>query len=244
MTNTFLVQEIIPKKARKRFPMYTGEWTLNSICIYLNGYTHAMQACGFKENHYLSFWYFHEFVKDTFGFFESTSGWKNMIIAHSLGYESSMKDWCWEDMMKKEKTMSHEEHVNSTDIFFQLFDKFYSLSLVEFYLLKMARLKPKFSLEIEEKTYGIGFNKSPYNITASYTIAILEKYKNSYIVYYDYSSFEKTDFTKKENYHQFNTPYEALHFLYILDFTTLNELEEIEKESRFIPETAIPKGIH
>ena len=233
--NTFLVEEIIPKKPRKRFPMYTGEWTLNSIYIYLHAYINALEKHGFREDKHLDFSYFNEFIKNILGFSSSTVGWKNMIIAKSLGYKKSKKHWCWEDIIKREKTMTYKEHIKSTDMFFQLFDKFYSLTLKEFYILKMSKFKPKFFINIKKgKTFGIGFNRSIYDISPSYDICVLKKYKNSYIIYYNFSSFEKTDFTKKENYHQFNTIYKALDFLNSKNRFIDKKLVEIKDKSKIL----------
>lgn len=236
MKKIFSVQEIIPIKARKRFPMYTGEWTLNSIWIYFCGYLHALDQFDIVEERELDFTYFQQYVRDKLGFYSPSVGWKDIILAHSLFYKSD--DVSWEDIHKKEKQMTHEEHVHSTDIFFQFLDEFYSLSLTEFYATKMSRISPNFFVDIEKETFTIGFNKSPYDMTSKYTIVILEKYKDSYVLFYDFSSFEKTDLKNKDNYHQFNTPHDALHYINSRYWTELEDIVVNTKVEEFNPELA------
>ena len=238
MKNTFSVQKIIPQKARKRFPMYTGEWTLNSIWIFINGYLHALSQLDIviKEDSELDFSYFQQYVRDKLGFYSPSAGWKNIIIAHSLSYKEN--NVSWKDILKKEKLMTHEEHVYSTDIFFKLLDEFYSLSLIDFYTTKMSRILPNFFVDIEKETFTIGFNRHVCDITPTYTIVVLEKYKDNYVLFYDFSSFEKTDFTKKDNYHKFNTPHEALHHINSRHWTELEEIKKNTKVKEFNPQLA------
>lgn len=230
MKKTFNVQEIIPKRTRKRVPMYTGEWTLNSIWIHISGYLHACSDSNILESEDItfSFSYFHQYVRDKLNFYSPSVGWKDIIIAHTLSY--SEKDVPWEDVHKREKQMTYEEHVHSTDVFFQLLDEFYALSLKEFYTIKMSRILPNFFENIEKETFSIGFNRSSCDISPKYTIALLEKYKNSYILFYDFSSFEKIDFNKKDNYHKFSSPHEVLHFINSIHWTELEEIVKMNKK--------------
>ena len=132
MKEMFSTQEIMCPAFRKRLVMYTGEESLKSIFFYLQTYKFALLKHGIKDSETYEFWYFHEFVKNRFGFSESTAGWKNMIVADYLGFKGDMKTWCWEDFFEREKEMNIEDHKASIKYFFELFDEFYALSLKEY----------------------------------------------------------------------------------------------------------------
>ena len=128
MKITFSTKDIINQSFRKRVGMFTGELTLKSVFLYLNTYRWALLNHGIKDIDEPDFHKFHEFIKDKFGFFESTAGWKNMIVAISLGFNGNMLTWSWEMLLKRELEMTQEEHQSSLILFFTLFDEFYDIN--------------------------------------------------------------------------------------------------------------------
>lgn len=125
MKTTFSTKDIINESFRKRVGMYTGERTLKSVFLYLNTYRNTLLEHEFVDISKPNFHDFHDFVKNKFGFYESTSGWKNMIVAISLGFDGDMHTWSWETLFQRELQMTEEEHKSSLILFFTLFDEFY-----------------------------------------------------------------------------------------------------------------------
>ncbi|CAA6821469.1 MAG: Unknown protein [uncultured Sulfurovum sp.] len=120
----FSTKDILILAFRKRPAMFTGDMTLESIFLYFNTYRMALIENGFEDSDEYDSCAFHEFVKNKFGFYESTAGWKNMIVADILGLEGSMETWSWEEFFDKEKKMTSEEHKKSIELYFELFDVF------------------------------------------------------------------------------------------------------------------------
>ena len=72
---------------RKRPALYLGSLSISKLYSYINGYE---AACSFKgiEDQLKPRWVlFHEFVKRKTNFYESTSGWCNMILTQCEGDE-------------------------------------------------------------------------------------------------------------------------------------------------------------
>ena len=125
MKRIFSTRNIMNDLFRKRVPMYTGEMTLKSIFLFIRTYRMALIEHDFIDTDKPDFHNFHDFVKDKFGFSESTAGWRRMIVAKTLGLNSNMDNWDWELLEEKEKKMTLEEHKASIELFFKLFDEFY-----------------------------------------------------------------------------------------------------------------------
>ena len=70
---------------RARPAMYLGALSIVRLRSFLNGYQMALCDFNLKENAHdmllpLPFWFFHEYVAHRFDYYESTSGWCNMIL--------------------------------------------------------------------------------------------------------------------------------------------------------------------
>lgn len=77
---------------RQRPAMYTGERTLNAIHLFLTGYRFACDQHGIVQDDALLVpREFHDWVAYRLHFFESTSGWCNMILARSEGEQAAIE---------------------------------------------------------------------------------------------------------------------------------------------------------
>ena len=104
---------------RKRPGMYIGEITLNNLFNYISGYRAAMDIAGIEDISIPEFYDFHEFVKEQYGYRESTAGWANMILAVTIGLNPS--EIIWENY---DSNITSEQHKTSVDRFFQLIDAY------------------------------------------------------------------------------------------------------------------------
>jgi hypothetical protein len=99
--------------------MWTGENRLKSIATYIQGYwdglteQNTIDAIQPAEP-------FHDWVANRLGFFESTAGWANMILAFSLGLDPKNVDW--EEL--QENDVTEEEHIYSIKQFYLLLDEY------------------------------------------------------------------------------------------------------------------------
>lgn len=83
-----LVQVIGPAKSlyelinliRKRPAMFVGAISITALQNFINGYTYACYVKDIEEDERPPWGDFHEFVRARTGFYESTSGWCNMIL--------------------------------------------------------------------------------------------------------------------------------------------------------------------
>ena len=107
------------ERVRKRPGLYIGEENLNSLLVYIGGYSGAMMdakiACVSKPE----FGGFHEFVREKYGYSESTMGWANMILASTLGLDP--KNIRWENY---DNDVSREQYKESINVFYKLLDEF------------------------------------------------------------------------------------------------------------------------
>lgn len=98
-----------------RTAMYTGEHKLSNIRSFIDGYTFSIK----DEKEYLEFLSdfpgFHDWVARKYGFYESTAGWQNMILAIELGL--SPKGISWENYSYG---ASEAQHKSSVETFFNL----------------------------------------------------------------------------------------------------------------------------
>ena len=230
MKDSYYVPDIIPRNTRYRLPMYIGDWSLKSLSLYFQAYTFALKRHDIKDSHYLEFFHFSEFVSHELGICARCVGWANIILAYSLGYRKD-DDICWVELREREKTLSEKEHKKSIDIFFELFDKFYSFTFEEFYHYKLTKINPNFFCELESgDTFGIAFN---IPITLSLDVIILQKYRDRYVVY---QTREEVDFNDKDRYHLFDDIYQALHFIYLKVDYDLKTIQKIDEVKEFKPE--------
>ena len=105
------------KRMEQRPAMWTGENTLNSMAVYVRGYNDALtdtQLISFSTDP------FFDWVANKLGYFESTAGWANMILAFSLGYDT--KNLLWEVVMAR--MVTEEEHLQSIKLFYILLEEY------------------------------------------------------------------------------------------------------------------------
>lgn len=99
--------------------MYMSDITLNHFMTYLFGYEMAMRNVGIKDMSKPKFQGFHEFVKEKYGYFESTAGWANMILAATIGL--SPKNIRWENY---DINVTREQHLESIKTFYSLINEY------------------------------------------------------------------------------------------------------------------------
>lgn len=99
--------------------MWTGENSLKSIQTYTSGYYAALLDNNLATE-IMAQDPFHNWVAKKLGYFESTAGWPNMILANTVGCQPSDIDW--EQFFKR--SVSPEEHSGSIKLFYQLIRQF------------------------------------------------------------------------------------------------------------------------
>jgi hypothetical protein len=67
------------EKIRRKPGMYIGERSINRLHAFLTGYRAGLGRLGFYPRDVDEFHRFHDWVANRLGFYESTSGWCNMI---------------------------------------------------------------------------------------------------------------------------------------------------------------------
>lgn len=110
----------ILKKIEPRPAMWTGENTLKSIGIFLTGYYSALLENNLIGNSN-SEESFHNWVADKLGFYESTAGWGNMILAVTIGLNP--KKISWENFDSEVDKNQHEMSIRK---FYELLEEFIS----------------------------------------------------------------------------------------------------------------------
>jgi hypothetical protein len=66
---------------KPRPAMYIGDYKISAMNSFLDGYQFCSHVHNIKqENVFPPFWYFHEWAKETYNWYESTAGWKNIIL--------------------------------------------------------------------------------------------------------------------------------------------------------------------
>ena len=98
-----------------RTAMYTGECKLSNVRSFLDGYTFSIQGQADNVGFLSDFPGFHDWVAKKYGFYESTAGWQNMILAIELGL--TPRNICWEGYSSD---ATEEQHRSSVATFFNL----------------------------------------------------------------------------------------------------------------------------
>lgn len=109
------------EKINVRTGMYIGEQKLENLMSFLAGYHFAMNSVGAVENSQPDFRGFHNWVAAKYGFYESTSGWADMILVAELGLHPRENSEDREDCKRKATEIQHE---NSVRTFFKLVGEF------------------------------------------------------------------------------------------------------------------------
>ena len=105
------------KKMEARPAMWTGELSLKSIRTFLDGYWYALNEHQLVETEIeLNF---HDWIANKLGFYESTAGWQNMILAVTIGLNPKTIEW--EDY---DSEVTKEQHEQSIRKFYELVEEF------------------------------------------------------------------------------------------------------------------------
>jgi hypothetical protein len=104
---------------RLRPGLYIGKPSPEHLFVFLGGYQMAMQHAGIEEVSEPPFQGFHDWVATRLGFFESTAGWSNMLMAVTLGLNP--KSIRWENY---DASATQETHKQALDTFFTLLDQY------------------------------------------------------------------------------------------------------------------------
>lgn len=99
--------------------MYTGEYTLKSIRIFLEGYSFSLRENEIMDLSNQSSPNFNDWIANRLGFSESTAGWKNMILAVTLGLNPKNIEW-----ENYDSYVTHDEHIKSIEKFYELLEEF------------------------------------------------------------------------------------------------------------------------
>ena len=107
------------KKMEAKPAMWTGELSLKSIRTFLSGYSYALEEYNLDEEQIVDQPNFHDWVAEKLGFFESTPGWANMILAVTIGLNPKKIDWTNYDL-----SVTKEQHKKSIQKFYLLLEEF------------------------------------------------------------------------------------------------------------------------
>ena len=107
------------KQIQEKPQMYTGGNRLQDICIFSNGYYFGLVTHKILPKQ-ITIDPFFDWVTQKLGFYESTAGWVNMILAYSLGLEP--KDINWEEFLLLQIT--EEQHLKSISLFYELLEEY------------------------------------------------------------------------------------------------------------------------
>lgn len=116
------------KRIERRPAMWTGENSLKSIHLYATGYYQALLDQKVYSTPHTDEPFFN-WVANKLGYYESTAGWVNMIVAYSIGFDPT--DISWEEV--KQHQITKVEHAKSIGMFYELLEEYksemYGLSL-------------------------------------------------------------------------------------------------------------------
>jgi hypothetical protein len=68
------------EKIKSRSAMHIGDNTLSAMYFHLQGYFAACEEHGITNEEVPNFSGFHDFVAQYYSYYESTAGWKNIIL--------------------------------------------------------------------------------------------------------------------------------------------------------------------
>lgn len=107
------------KKMQARPVLWTGENSLQSIRTFLDGYSLALNEYKIPNKSDDVELNFHNWIAKKLGFFESTAGWQNMILAVTLGLNP--KKIKWEDYDSKVTKQQHEKSIQK---FYEMLEEY------------------------------------------------------------------------------------------------------------------------
>lgn len=100
--------------------MWTGDVSLRSIHTYLSGYEHALSDLKVIPSSLAAPDPFFDWVANKLGYYESTAGWANMILAYSMGFEP--RQISWNEFL--EAPVTKDNHLKSIELFYQLLEAY------------------------------------------------------------------------------------------------------------------------
>lgn len=109
----------ILKQIEPRPAMWTGEATLKSIHNYISGYYRALLDNKIVQKPHTDEPFF-DWVAKKLGYYESTAGWANMILAFSMGFKP--ENISWEEVFAT--PVANEQHLKSIKFFYELVEQF------------------------------------------------------------------------------------------------------------------------
>ena len=102
----------------QRTSMYTGDARLKSIASFLAGYGYALDKLNAKNDFGIGIHFF-DWIANKLGYYESTPGWANMILASSIGLNPRNVNWS-----EYERNISSVQHLESIKLFYSLLDDY------------------------------------------------------------------------------------------------------------------------
>lgn len=106
------------EKIKQRPELFLREASITKLKTFLDGYTFAINEHNIEDSKTimpLPFWFFHEYVARVYNYYESTSGYLNMIL----------------------KQVNNEKE--GLELFFKLFDEFKNLKFEEIFVCKLNK---------------------------------------------------------------------------------------------------------
>lgn len=89
---TYSIYDLLDK-LHPRTAMYVGSNGVKGLDTFLMAYELAMQHAGIRSVAEPEFYGFHEFVRLSYGFSNSTAGWANWILAAVVGCDRENTQW-------------------------------------------------------------------------------------------------------------------------------------------------------
>lgn len=117
-TQAFSIYTVIDL-VRRRPGMYIGDPSPDSLLIFLSGYDLAMQHAGLVDTSQPPLHGFHDWIAQRLGFYESTAGWANMIMAVTLGLNPRAMRWEGYD-----HAATRTQRIEATERCFALLDEY------------------------------------------------------------------------------------------------------------------------
>ena len=111
----------ILQKMKARPAMWTGEYSLKSMKTFLDGYFFALYDNGLVAEDSNTQPSFHDWIAKKLGFYESTPGWHNMILAVAIGLQPNKVNWNWDTY---HLGVTQEQHIESIRLFYEWYEEF------------------------------------------------------------------------------------------------------------------------
>lgn len=107
------------KQLEHRPALWTGQYTLKGLHTYLAGYEHAVRDNNLRRQEDEDVEPFFDWIANKLGFYESTAGWANMILAVTIGLDPKHLDW-----NNYDSKVTREQHDLSFKKFYELLEEY------------------------------------------------------------------------------------------------------------------------